>query len=263
MPLKFISASGSGSTSDAIDAIMYAHSNGAQVISNSWGGPSYSQALVEALALASDDGVFIASAAGNDSQNIDFQPIYPGSYDVPNMLTVAASTGSWLASFSNYGPNSVHISAPGVRLLSTHVDAEFAQLSGTSMATPFVAGTAALMRYENETLTGYEVRELILERSDPTTEFSGQVEGNRRINVVNSILGAQGKTSQDLQPRYNTQGASRTLSSEEDIQGGCGSITQGPMPPPQGPQGVLLMILFLMPLMTAFGLRGPKTSFRL
>lgn len=104
MSLKFLDANGSGRTSDAIRAIYYAVDNGAQVINCSWGGGSYSRALLDALAYAYSREVLVVTAAGNNSSNNDVSPMYPAGYDVPANLAVAATTDSDnLASFSNYG----------------------------------------------------------------------------------------------------------------------------------------------------------------
>lgn len=147
MPLKFLDHSGSGSTSDAIAAIMYAVNNGARVINNSWGGGNYSKALHDAYAHAYNNNVVIVSAAGNSQDNIDVIPTYPAALDTPSNITVASTTDADnLSSFSNYsGQGLVHIAAPGSGILSTVPGTCpmsplgcFRYMSGTSMATPFI-----------------------------------------------------------------------------------------------------------------------------
>ena len=90
MPLRFLGSSGSGYTSDAIPAIQYAIDNGAHIMSNSWGGGS-SLALKDAISAADSAGILFIAAAGNDGQNNDQYPHYPSSYDVPNIIAVAAT----------------------------------------------------------------------------------------------------------------------------------------------------------------------------
>jgi subtilisin family serine protease len=116
MPLKFLGPDG-GSTSDAILAVEYAARMGVKVTNNSWGGGSYDQALYEAI--MNSNSLFVA-AAGNDSLDIDIDSHYPSSYDLENLVSVAAITG-WgeLAGFSNYGNHSVDIAAPGEFIEST------------------------------------------------------------------------------------------------------------------------------------------------
>ena len=169
MPLKFLDADGSGSTSNAVSAIYYAVRNGAKVINNSWGGSSYSQALHEAYTYAYNNGVVIASAAGKSNSNNDSVAMYPANLDTPNNIVVAASDNNDArASFSNYGQTSVSVAAPGVRILSSVPGTGclapgcYQLMSGTSMATPFVAGLAALILREAPQLSAYQVKSLIV-----------------------------------------------------------------------------------------------------
>ena len=142
MALKFLSASGSGFTSDAIEAIGYAKSKGAKISNNSWGGGAFSQALKDAI--DASNSLFVASA-GNSNNNNDLNPSFPASYDSQNILSVAAvDRHGNKASFSNYGANSVDISAPGQDILSAVAGGGHASFSGTSMASPHAAGVAAL-----------------------------------------------------------------------------------------------------------------------
>ncbi len=139
MPLKVLDAQGSGYDSDVARAIRYAADKGADVISMSLGGGGYSQTLQDAINYAYQKGLVIVAAAGNDGTNLIS---YPAAMD--NVISVAALDSSDnLASFSNYGQG-LDISAPGLAIYST-VPGGFATYSGTSMATPVVSGTAALV----------------------------------------------------------------------------------------------------------------------
>lgn len=144
--LKFMGGNGNGSTSDAIKALNYAVQMRIPLSCNSWGGPTWSEALIAALEAADSVGHLFVAAAGNQGRNTDEIPHYPASYRVPNVISVAASTSTdELASFSNRGPLTVDLAAPGVKILSTFPPDRFKELSGTSMATPVVAGVAALL----------------------------------------------------------------------------------------------------------------------
>ena len=155
MALKFLNASGSGFSSDAIEAIGYAKSKGAKISNNSWGGDPYDQALYDAINNSSSLFVAAAGNGGADQigDNNDVNPHYPSSYDLPNILAVAAGDNQGrLASFSNYGATSVDISAPGVGILSTLPGGTYGSLDGTSMAAPHATGAAALAASVKPTL---------------------------------------------------------------------------------------------------------------
>ncbi|MHC4265924.1 MAG: S8 family serine peptidase, partial [Planctomycetota bacterium] len=120
MSCRFLSALGGGNTADAIEAINYAVSNGAKILNNSWGGGQYSASLEAAIANAYENGVLFVTSAGNINRNIDIYPAYPASYRLPNVIAVAATNHKdQRAYFSNYGPESVHLAAPGQDIIST------------------------------------------------------------------------------------------------------------------------------------------------
>ena len=151
MALKFITYWGGGTDAGAIECIDYAvrekldHGVNVVAINASWGGGAPDPFLRAAISRAGDAGIIFCAAAGNDATNNDLRPMYPSSFDSPNIITVAAtdSTGH-LAYFSNYGRVNVDIAAPGEDILSTVPDGRYERWSGTSMATPFVAGAVAL-----------------------------------------------------------------------------------------------------------------------
>lgn len=151
MALKFLSSSGGGAVSDAILCIGYGVDNGADILSNSWGGSAYSRALHDAVEQARDAGVLFVVAAGNASTDNDIVPVFPGSLPVDNVVTVASTDrNDALSSFSSFGQGSVDLAAPGSAILSAGIDSDddYATLNGTSMATPHVSGALALLRAE-------------------------------------------------------------------------------------------------------------------
>jgi subtilisin family serine protease len=191
MPLKFLDASGNGLTSDAIECIQYAIVHGARVLSNSWGGGPFSQALQDAISAAESAGILFAAAAGNYQENNDVNPFYPSSYDVDNIISVAATDNrDALASFSNYGFNSVDVAAPGVNIISTKPGNAYQSMSGTSMATPYVAGLAALLQAFNPAWTWQDVKAGILAGVDPVAALRGKVLTGGRINALNGLTTA-------------------------------------------------------------------------
>ncbi len=185
MPIKFLSAAGSGPTSDAIQSIEYATLMGVDVMSNSWGGGEYSQALADAIAAAGERNILFVVAAGNNSSNNDVDPFYPAAIDLPNVIAVAATDRhDLLATFSNYGPHSVHLGAPGVSILSTLPNGKYGTLSGTSMACPHVAGAAALVRsYAPGSAVAY-VRQLLLDGADRIPSMAATTVSGGRLNVA-------------------------------------------------------------------------------
>jgi len=258
MPLKFLDANGSGTTSNAIRAIYYAVNNGAKVINNSWGGPSYSRALHEAMAFAYSNRVFIASAAGNNGKSNDSVAMYPANYDVPSNVSVAATTDyDYLASFSNYGSRLVHIASPGVLILSTLPGNRTGTMSGTSMATPFVSGMAALAMREAPYLTGYQIKDIMLAKATAISSLLGKVSTSARINSYNLIVEAKAQANvQASQPDYSPlyQADARGLASEATPpKAGCGLVStallKGPGNNADGFSGAGVMAgLFLLPV---------------
>ncbi len=188
MALKFLGREGSGTTDDAVEAIIYATKMGAKVLSNSWGGGGKSQALEDAIKFANDRGVIFVAAAGNDSNNNDSTPAYPANYEVDNVISVAASNSSdKIAGFSNYGKKTVGLAAPGDNIMSTAARNRYKSLSGTSMATPHVSGAAALVWAQYPNLTMNQILIRLYGSVDIKSSFLNDVTTGGRLNVNKAL----------------------------------------------------------------------------
>ena len=223
MPLKFLDANGMGTTSDAVKAIYYAVNNGAKVINNSWGGGGYSNSLVEALNYAYNNKVVLVAAAGNSANNNDQSPTYPASYSIPGLISVAATTDADnLASFSNFGASTVHVGAPGSSIYSTYPYNSYGRSSGTSMATPFIAGLAALILRENPNLSAFQVRELVFSGAVPVASLTSKTTTQSRMNAYNSVQAAKSAVASNSQP--SSQASAQRAPAAEAAAPGCGLV---------------------------------------
>lgn len=193
MPLRFMDDDGAGTTKDAIEAINYVIDRkragvNVRVISASWGSTTRSRALEDVIRKAYDEGILFVAAAGNASTDNDQTPHYPSSYNLGNVISVAATNRyDQLTSFSNYGAKSVNIAAPGEEILSTWLEHGFAEKKGTSMATPFVAGVAALILARNPKMSVDDLRTKILQSVDPIDSLKGKVSSGGRINAAKAV----------------------------------------------------------------------------
>lgn len=188
--LKFLSDQGWGSVSDAIDAVAYCTAMDFPISNNSWGGGGSSKAMKEAIDRAGQNGHLFCAAAGNSGTNNDSKPHYPSSYTSPNILAVAASdSADRLASFSCYGKTSVDLAAPGVSILNLVPNNRVAKLSGTSMATPHVAGAAALVLSLNPNASFTELKQALMNSVDPINSYQGKMVAPGRLNLLKALEG--------------------------------------------------------------------------
>lgn len=186
--VKFLSAAGSGTLTDAVLAIDYTTTIGVDISSNSWGGGGFSAAMEEAIARNEEAGVLFVAAAGNSGTDNDSRPHYPSSYENPNVIAVAASDNrDALAGFSCYGATSVDLAAPGVAIWSSVPDGGFRALSGTSMATPHVSGVAALVKASYPDASYEYIRDRILKGVDYSEAVTGKSVTGGRLNAYNAI----------------------------------------------------------------------------
>lgn len=165
MPLRFLGPNGSGDLNSSVKAIDYAIEHKAQVISASWGAAvprAQSRALIEAIKRADDAGIIFVMAAANDGKSNDEVDVFPANANFDNTITVAATnTDDTKPSWSNYGKVHVQIASPGAGILSTLPGDKYGNLSGTSMATPLVAGLVAFLKAQDATLTGAQIKALL------------------------------------------------------------------------------------------------------
>lgn len=206
MPLKFLGADGTGDIAHAVEAILYAVANGANVMNNSWGGGATSAALLAAVQAANTAGVLFVASAGNTGSDNDTTPHYPSNLDVANVVAVAASTASdaLLDSppfISNFGANTVDLAAPGGAILSTspsrveggeEVPGSLAEVNGTSYAAAHVSGGAALLMAQFPSFTHLQIRTLLLDWVDLKPAFSGKMVTGGRLNVFTPLNSANG-----------------------------------------------------------------------
>lgn len=188
VPIKILDDNGYGDNSDMIKGINYAESLGIPILNMSIANYTYSESVK--IAFNAYTGLAIISA-GNSNYNNDDKPIYPGSYDCDNIITVAATTETdTLSDFSNYGPSTVELGAPGTDIYSTFPGGGYGRLSGTSMATSHVAGSAALILSYDNSLSTAELKEAILEGVDEVSALNGKTVTGGRLNVYNSLKSA-------------------------------------------------------------------------
>jgi subtilisin family serine protease len=200
--LKFLDAGGSGSTANAVKAIDYFTAASKMAISgenfvatnNSWGGGGASNALQDAINRSAQSDILFIAAAGNSSSNNDVTANYPSNYNTTaaagydSVIAVASltSTGA-LSSFSSYGATQVDLAAPGSSVYSTLPGNSYGTFSGTSMATPHVAGAVALYASANPNATAAEIRTALLSSTDATASLVGKTVTGGRLDVADML----------------------------------------------------------------------------
>ena len=194
MGVKFIDETGGGWISDEIQALEYAVLMGARISNNSYGGLGYSQSEYDAIKAAGEAGHLFVCSAGNFGWDIDtFLPTYPAAYDLDNIVTVAASDhNDALTYFSCYGEISVDLAAPGQDIYSSLPGDTYDYWDGTSMASPHVAGVAALILSQQQSLTHQEIKARLLAGVDLQDSMNGFTVTGGRLNAANALSGVGG-----------------------------------------------------------------------
>ncbi len=189
VPVKFLGANG-GTTADAIRAIEYTNTlkqQGHNIVltNNSWGGASFSSSLEVVIEDALDLDILFVAAAGNSGNS---SRAYPAAYDTENVISVAATNRfDQIATFSNFDDTWVDIAAPGVDILSTALGGGYEVLSGTSMASPHVAGALALLAAAEPDLSALELRDRLFERVDILPQLEDLVATSGRLNAFSLV----------------------------------------------------------------------------
>lgn len=235
MGLKFLDAEGNGYTSNAVAAVTYAtrmrRDFGMNVvaINASWGGETRSIALADAITAAGRAGILFVAAAGNESSNNDRVATYPANQADDAVIAVAATNRSnRLAEFSNYGSTTVDLAAPGVAILSTVPGGGYASFSGTSMATPYVTGTVALMAAANPRATAAEIRSALLSTVKPVAALSRKVATGGLLDAAAAVRAiTQPATTPTTEGTVTTlpRDAGDTLPRAESVVPTTGSVT--------------------------------------
>lgn len=198
MAVKALNWQGGGTADALINAVDYARINGANVINASWGGTVYSSALYQAVARAQTAGILFVAAAGNDGADNDAIPHYPSSYDIDNIVSVLSTDhNDAISSFSNYGFYSVDLGAPGgsddnrsnpANILSTEINNEYQRLAGTSMAAPFVSGTAALVLGQRPTIDWWQNKTILLKSVTHRSSLLLKCRTSGRLNAHSALI---------------------------------------------------------------------------
>lgn len=210
---KFLGVNG-GTDDGAIGCMNYIATmkdRGVNIVAtnNSWGGYGYSQALYDSIDSLRQRGILVIAAAGNESNDNDgLYPLYPASFALDNVISVAANDFTDAQSYySNFGTHSVSISAPGDYILSTTPNNTYSIYSGTSMATPHVTGVAALLKAQDLTRDFKAIRNFILSGGDVQPKVATSIT-HSRLNAFNSVTCQNRTVSAPLQPQSSPMFAS-------------------------------------------------------
>lgn len=188
MGVKFLTDQGSGSAVGAVSAINYATKMRVDIMSNSWGGGGYSEALKDAIMAAKSKGIVFIAAAGNSQSDNNSVPHYPSNYEVDNVISVAAHNYSdRLASFSCYGSKTVHVAAPGRNILSTTPDNSYDVYSGTSMATPHVSGVVGLYLAHRGKTSPRKLRQKLMNSANYVGSIGRKLISGGRVDAYNFL----------------------------------------------------------------------------
>lgn len=192
MAVKYYSERNTGAENlkNSIKALNYAIDKGAHIINYSGGGPEFSADEYAALKRARDKGILLVAAAGNERQNSDLPEnyYYPCAYRLDNIVCVAAiNIRNEMLGSSNWGKVRVDVAAPGENILSTVPGGKYAYMSGTSQATAFVTGLAALMLSKNRGLKPNQIRDIVRASADKLPTLRDKVFSGGKVNAYTAL----------------------------------------------------------------------------
>lgn len=184
LPVRFINYEGLGDTEDAIKGIYYAISEGVSIINLSFAGEGYDKELKEAIQAAAKKDILVVVSAGNDGENIEKASVYPAKFDLPNQLTVTASTpANKLMENASWSKRLVHVAAPGEEIVGPW-NGKWDDGSGTSQAAAVAAGAAGLVRSVAPNLSAEEVVRILINTSTPSPNLKEKVVSGGVINAA-------------------------------------------------------------------------------
>lgn len=200
MLLKIFDLGGTADRPKIAEAIKYACDNGAKVVNASWGSGYRSDEIEAAIGYCHERGVLFVGAAGNSRKDMDVEPDFPSAYDLPNQVVVSATDNrDRPATFSNYG-SMIDLAAPGSYIFSLLPKSQYRAFSGTSQASPMVAGAAALLLAQEPWLSHMDVKQRLLESADQRRALRRWVGSAGRLNVYNLLAGKKGDQLVDFEP---------------------------------------------------------------
>jgi subtilisin family serine protease len=230
MIVNIFSPDGYGAEADACDAIVYACDNGAQIINASWGDTAYSPLLADTVAYARTCGVLICAAAGNDNVDSDEHPFYPACIGSDALIAVGGTTNrdEWVF---NYGAESVHLAAPANLVYQARYPSTYGYGSGTSYATPLVAGVAGLVQGLDPSQDGRTIKFRLVGSASSITTLAGRSVTGGRLDAAAAVTAASEATTptRPLRVQLNQVGAHgivATLAPAADGTGDAGSFYQ-------------------------------------
>jgi RHS repeat-associated protein len=233
MSLRVLDNTGTGDVADAVEAIDYAVVHGAQVINLSWGTNGESVALKDAIERAIRRNVVVVCSAGNGSRDLDVTPYYPASFNLRNLISVAASDSSdQLAAWSNWGGRSVTLVAPGTNILTTEMGGGYWSVTGTSAAAPIVAAIAGLLKTLRPQGSLTVIAKAISDGVRQTVPLDGKVSSGGVANAAGALAKLHGSINQSppfAVPGYGSGGT-----------GPGGSFSTTPPPTTNGAPGANL-----------------------
>jgi subtilisin family serine protease len=187
MVCKFL-VPGGGDLLDAVECLDYATAKRAKVINCSFVAPGFNGTLSNAFWAVRNEGIIVVAAAGNSGANNDVSPQFPASFKIDNVVAVTATTRTDSQGY-NYGATSVHLGAPGFDILSTSFgsNTSYGYMSGTSMASPCVAGAVALLRTRFPTWTHQQIISRLLSTTDPLPSLAGKCISGGRLNLARAL----------------------------------------------------------------------------